>query len=130
MIPQYHPSLQTNTWIPDLVAAASALKVGSGFDPAVDVGPMITPAALQRAEALIESAVKQGATIALDGRGVKPEGFENGNFLGPTVVTGVTPDMDIYKEEVFGPVLCVMEADSLEHSIEIINGIINLSSPP
>ena len=91
---------------------------------------MITPAALQRAEALIESAVKQGATIALDGRGVKPEGFENGNFLGPTVVTGVTPDMDIYKEEVFGPVLCVMEADSLEHSIEIINGIINLSSPP
>ena len=64
---------------------------------------------------LIESAVARGAKVVLDGRGVKPEGFENGNFLGPTVVTGVTPDLDIYKEEVFAPVLCVMEAADRPH---------------
>ena len=110
-----------NEWIADIVAEAQALQVGSGFDASTDVGPMITPAALQRAEALIESAVAQGATVALDGRGVEVEGFESGNFLGPTVVTGVTVDMDIYKEEVFGPVLCVMEADTLEASMDIIN---------
>jgi malonate-semialdehyde dehydrogenase (acetylating)/methylmalonate-semialdehyde dehydrogenase len=112
---------EARLWLPDIIESARALKVGSGFDPSVDVGPMISPEALQRAEALIESAVKQGATVALDGRGVKVDGFPNGNFLGPTVVTGVTPSMDIYKEEVFGPVLCVMEADSLDESIDIIN---------
>lgn len=111
----------TNQWVPEIIEAAKALKVGSGFDPATDVGPMITPAALERAERLITLAEEQGATVALDGRGIKVEGFENGNFLGPTVVTGVTPDMDIYKEEVFGPVLCVMEAPTLSDSIELIN---------
>merc|ERR1712086_24602 len=104
-----------------VVEAAEKLKVGSGFDAATDVGPMITPAALARAEGLIQSAIDQGANVVLDGRGVKPLGFEKGNFLGPTIVTGVTPEMDIYKEEVFGPVLCVMEADTLADSIEIIN---------
>lgn len=112
---------ETKEWLPEIVDAASSLRVGSGFDPNVDVGPMIDEKALRRAEGLIESAVAQGAKVVLDGRGVKPEGFENGNFLGPTVVTGVTPDMDIYKEEVFAPVLCVMEADTLDESIEIIN---------
>eukprot|EP00658_Telonema_sp_P-2_P003184 TRINITY_DN11169_c0_g1_i1.p1 TRINITY_DN11169_c0_g1~~TRINITY_DN11169_c0_g1_i1.p1 ORF type:complete len:527 (-),score=164.75 TRINITY_DN11169_c0_g1_i1:284-1864(-) len=112
---------QTKEWLPDIVSAAQALKVGSGFDPATDVGPMITPAAKERAERLIQLAVDQGAELLLDGRGVVVPGFEEGNFLGPTIVAGVTPEMDIYKEEVFGPVLCVMEADSLENSIKIIN---------
>jgi len=112
---------EARTWLPDIVEAAKQLKVGSGFDPSVQVGPMITPQALQRAEALIQSAVDEGATIALDGRGVKVAGYENGNFLAPTIVTGVTPSMQIYKEEVFGPVLCVMEAESLDESVEIIN---------
>jgi malonate-semialdehyde dehydrogenase (acetylating) / methylmalonate-semialdehyde dehydrogenase len=112
---------EAKNWLPDIIEAASALKVGSGFDPAVDVGPMIDQKALLRAEGLIESAIAQGAKVVLDGRGVKPEGFESGNFLGPTVVTGVTPEMDIYKQEVFAPVLCVMEADSLEESVAIIN---------
>jgi len=112
---------EAKQWLPEIVENARKLKVGSGFDPTSDVGPMISPQALQRAEALIQSAVDQGAHIVLDGRGVKVEGFERGNFLGPTVVTGVTSDMDIYKEEVFGPVLCVMEAETLDQSIEIIN---------
>ena len=108
-------------WLPDIVEAAKQLKVGSGFEPETAVGPMITPAAVQRAERLIQEAVDEGATVLLDGRGVKVDGFESGNFLGPTVVTGVTPSMAIYKEEVFGPVLCVMVAASLDESIELIN---------
>lgn len=112
---------EANSWLPDIVEKAKTLKVGSGFDPAVDVGPMITPQAKERAEKLITEAEKAGAKILLDGRGCKPEGFEDGNFLGPTVVAGVTPDMEIYKQEVFGPVLCVMEEESLESAISTIN---------
>jgi len=112
---------ESKEWVDDIVASAKNLKVGSGFDPDVDVGPLITPAAKEKAERLIQSAIDQGAKVLLDGRGIKPDGFENGNFVGPTVVAGVTPDMDIYKEEVFGPVICLMEADTLEDSIEIIN---------
>lgn len=84
---------ETKEWIPAIVEAAEKLTVGSGFDAATDVGPMITPAALARAEGLIQSAIDQGANVVLDGRGVKPLGFEKGNFLGPTIVTGVTPEM-------------------------------------
>jgi malonate-semialdehyde dehydrogenase (acetylating)/methylmalonate-semialdehyde dehydrogenase len=113
---------ETKEWTQDVVEAAKHLKVGSGFDPEVDVGPVIDPASKARIERLIQSAVDQGAKIDLDGRNPSMEaGLEKGNFVGPTVVSGVTPDMDIYKEEVFGPVLCVMEADSLDESIDIIN---------
>jgi len=115
---------EANSWVPDIVEAATKLKVGSGFDPATDVGPMIDKKALARAEGLIQSAIDQGAQVLLDGRGVKPEGFENGNFLGPTVIAGVTPDMDIYTQEVFGPVLCIMHEDlnkTMEDSINLIN---------
>jgi malonate-semialdehyde dehydrogenase (acetylating)/methylmalonate-semialdehyde dehydrogenase len=77
---------EAKEWISDIVDAARMLKVGSGFDPETDVGPMITPAALARAEGLIQSAVDAGATVALDGRGVVVDGFEGGNFLGPTIV--------------------------------------------
>merc|ERR1712146_337656 len=64
---------------------------------------------------------EQGAKVVLDGRGCNVEGYPDGNFVGPTVVTGVTPEMDIYKEEVFGPVLCVMNSDSLDDAITTIN---------
>jgi len=115
---------EANTWLDDMVEGAKNLKVGSGFDPSTDVGPMIDRKALARAEGLIQSAIDQGARVLLDGRGVKPEGFEDGNFLGPTVIAGVTPDMDIYKQEVFGPVLCVMHEDlcpNLDAAVNLIN---------
>ena len=119
--PSWSARAEAKHWLADIIEKAAALKVGSGFDAATDVGPMISPQALQRAEKLIQSAIDQGATVALDGRGVVVDGFEKGNFLGPTVVTGVTAEMDIYKEEVFGPVLCVMETETLDESIDIIN---------
>jgi len=113
---------ESKEWIDDVVEAAKQLKVGSGMDPATDVGPVISVQNKAKIEGLIQSAIDQGAKVPLDGRGIKVDGFEDGNFVGPTVVTGVTPDMDIYKEEVFGPVLVCMEADSLDESIEVING--------
>jgi malonate-semialdehyde dehydrogenase (acetylating)/methylmalonate-semialdehyde dehydrogenase len=71
---------------------------------------------------LIESAEKEGATILLDGRKAqKPADYPNGNFIGPTIITGVTPQMTCYKEEVFGPVLVCLKAANLEEAIELVN---------
>jgi len=112
---------ESQQWVPEIVEKAKNLKVGPGSAADVDVGPVITPQAKERMESLIQSAADQGATIALDGRGCTVEGYPDGNFVGPTVVTGVTPEMDIYKEEVFGPVLCVLNSDSLDDAITTIN---------
>lgn len=76
---------------------------------------------MKRAEDLIQSAVDEGAQVVLDGRGYKPPGFEKGNFLAPTIITGVKTHMKCYKEEIFGPVLVCLEADTLDEAIEIIN---------
>lgn len=73
---------------------------------------MISKAAVKRAEGLIQSGVDQGAKLLLDGRGIVPQGFANGNWLGPTILSGVTPDMDCYKEEIFGPVLVSFSLES------------------
>jgi malonate-semialdehyde dehydrogenase (acetylating)/methylmalonate-semialdehyde dehydrogenase len=108
-------------WLPELIERAEKLKVTSGFDQDADLGPMITKQALARAEELIASAEREGATIALDGRGYKPKGFENGNFLAPTIITGVKPHMKCYTEEIFGPVLVCLEAETLDEALEIIN---------
>jgi len=108
-------------WIDDVIAKAKHLRVGAGMDPTTDVGPVISKESLARIHRLIESAKKQGATIALDGRGVQAPGYPNGNFIGPTVITGVTPNMDCYKEEIFGPVLVVLKAKDLDDAIRIIN---------
>jgi len=108
-------------WLPDFVAKANTLKVGPGTDPDTDMGPLIRPAAKQRVMGYIERGIAQGACLELDGRGVVVPGYENGNFLGPTIFSEVTPDMDIYKEEIFGPVLSVVGVDSLDEAIEFVN---------
>jgi malonate-semialdehyde dehydrogenase (acetylating)/methylmalonate-semialdehyde dehydrogenase len=100
---------------------AKGLKVSGGQEPDCDVGPMISPKAKERAEGLIQSGIDEGASCILDGRGVKPEGYENGNFLAPTILKDVKPNMSCYKEEIFGPVLTCLEADSLEEAIALIN---------
>lgn len=112
---------ESKQWLPDLLQKAQGLKISSGMDPEAHLGPLITPQAKERVIDLITSAEKEGAKIILDGRNVKVPGFEKGNFVGPTIVTGVKPHMKIYKEEVFGPVLLVMEAETLEEAISIIN---------
>jgi malonate-semialdehyde dehydrogenase (acetylating)/methylmalonate-semialdehyde dehydrogenase len=70
---------------------------------------------------VIARAAGQGATVALDGRGVRVQGYEKGNFIGPTVISDVTPSMECYKEEIFGPVLNIAFAETLDHAIEMIN---------
>jgi malonate-semialdehyde dehydrogenase (acetylating)/methylmalonate-semialdehyde dehydrogenase len=95
-------------WVPDLIAKAKTLKVNAGVEPGTDVGPVVSRAAKQRILGLIESGVQQGATLALDGRNVRVAGYEDGNFVGPTIFTDVTTDMDIYTNEIFGPVLLVV----------------------
>lgn len=112
---------ESKEWIPDLVERAKALKVNAGHVPGTDVGPVISPQAKQRVLNLIESGVKQGAKLVLDGRGVVVPGFEKGNFVGPTLLTGVTPSMDCYKEEIFGPVLVCLFVDTLDEAIKLVN---------
>lgn len=111
---------ETKEWLPDFVEAGKHLKVGQGFQPGVDFGPLITPEAVQRAEELIQSAVDEGATLLLDGRGIKVEGYPNGNFLGTTIISNVKPHMKCYKEEIFAPVALFMTADSLDECLDII----------
>lgn len=76
---------ETRSWLDDLVERAKTLKVDGGFEEGADLGPLITPQSKQRVERLIQSGIDEGATLALDGRGVKPEKYPNGNFIGPTV---------------------------------------------
>ena len=89
-------------WIDEIKAKAESLVVSAGKNDK-DLGPLISPAAKARVEHLIGTGVEEGASLLLDGRGITVEGFENGNFVGPTIFDNVTSDMQIYKEEIFGP---------------------------
>ena len=113
---------EARNWVNEIAERAKGLKVGNGATPGVDVGPLVNKNARARVDNLIASGVEQGATLVLDGRNPQLEGAEaNGNFVGPTLFTDVTVDMDIYKQEIFGPVMCVMGAETLEDAIQIIN---------
>lgn len=112
---------ESQKWIPDIVKKAQELKVNAGHEPGTDLGPVISPQAKQRILNLVEAGIKQGATCSLDGRNIKVQKYPNGNFVGPTILTNVTVDQDCYKEEIFGPVLCVISADTLDDAINIIN---------
>lgn len=108
-------------WLPDLKALAQKLKVNAGSEAGTDVGPVISKRAKARILDLIESGVKEGAKLELDGRGIQVPGFEQGNFVGPTLFSGVTTDMQIYTQEIFGPVLVVLEVDTLDEAIALVN---------
>ncbi|MEA9921316.1 CoA-acylating methylmalonate-semialdehyde dehydrogenase [Xanthomonas campestris] len=112
---------EARQWIPALVTKARGLKLGAGSTPGTDVGPLISCAARERVEGLIASGVAQGATLELDGRTPQVPGLEHGNFVGPTIFSGVTPGMRIYDEEIFGPVLVILEAATLEEAIALVN---------
>lgn len=112
---------EAQNWIDDLKERAQALHVGQGMDPNADLGPVISTQSKDKIERLIKSATEQGADVILDGRNVKVDGYENGNFVGPTIIKNVTPEMDCYKEEIFGPVLICMNADSLDDAINTTN---------
>ncbi|WP_151795975.1 CoA-acylating methylmalonate-semialdehyde dehydrogenase [Acinetobacter soli] len=108
-------------WVDELVNKAKTLKVNAGHEPNTDVGPVISTRAKARVIDLINSGVEQGAKLLLDGRDVQVSGYEQGNFVGPTIFNQVTTDMRIYQEEVFGPVLAIMHVETLEQAIALIN---------
>jgi malonate-semialdehyde dehydrogenase (acetylating)/methylmalonate-semialdehyde dehydrogenase len=108
-------------WLPELVERARGLSVNGGTEANTDVGPVVSRAAKERILGLIEAGVNEGATLSLDGRDVSVKGYEKGNFIGPTVFSGVTTDMTIYKQEIFGPVICVLEAATLDDAIALVN---------
>jgi malonate-semialdehyde dehydrogenase (acetylating)/methylmalonate-semialdehyde dehydrogenase len=116
---------EAREWLPEMVERAKSMIVGPGSNRDADLGPLVSPQAQARVEALIETGVQQGASLLLDGRGVSVEGYPQGNFVGPTLFADVTTDMDIYTQEIFGPVMCVMGADDLESATDIINANAN-----
>jgi malonate-semialdehyde dehydrogenase (acetylating) / methylmalonate-semialdehyde dehydrogenase len=107
--------------VPLLVARASALRVGAGDADNVDMGPLITPAHLERVESCITAGVSEGARLLVDGRGRGVPGLEGGFFTGPTLFDYVSSNHSIYREEIFGPVLCVVRVPDLASAIELIN---------
>jgi malonate-semialdehyde dehydrogenase (acetylating)/methylmalonate-semialdehyde dehydrogenase len=104
-----------------LTRKANEVVVGAGRDPKSEMGPVVTAAAKERIEGLIGTGEQQGAKLLVDGRGLKVPGFEEGFFVGPTLIDQVQPEMDVYTEEIFGPVLSVVRADSVDAAIELIN---------
>ncbi|KAI9566024.1 hypothetical protein GHT06_009823 [Daphnia sinensis] len=108
-------------WIPDLVERAKKLKVNAGHIADADLGPVISPEAKNRIHRLIQSGIDEGAHCILDGRNIVVPGFEKGNFVGPTILTDVTPSMECYREEIFGPVLVILKVNTLDDAINTIN---------
>jgi malonate-semialdehyde dehydrogenase (acetylating)/methylmalonate-semialdehyde dehydrogenase len=104
-----------------LAERTAALKVGEGMSQGAEMGPVVTLAAKQRIEKLIGEGVEQGATLVVDGRGLKVPGFEEGFFVGGTLFDHVQPSMSIYQEEIFGPVLCVVRMPDVGSALELIN---------
>jgi len=100
---------------------AAAIRVGPGRDPSSEMGPIVTQDALKRIVGLIDSGERQGARLAVDGRGLVVKGHEKGYFVGPTVLDAVTPQMDVYKQEIFGPVLSVLRCETIDEAIALVN---------
>ncbi len=107
--------------IPLLQKRVEALRVGPASDPQSEMGPVITLAQRDRIRGLVDEGVEQGATLVTDGRGLEIEGHENGFFIGPCLFDRVSPDMSIYREEIFGPVLCVVRCAGFEEAIALVN---------
>ena len=104
-----------------LIPRVEALKVGPSTDSSADYGPLVTRAHLEKVKGYIDLGVEEGAKLAVDGRGFKLQGYENGFYLGGTLFDHVTKDMRIYKEEIFGPVLSVVRAKTYEEALSLCN---------
>src|SRR5437867_3731143 len=102
-----------------LIPRVESLKVGPSSDPQVDYGPLVTRAHLDKVKSYVDLGIKEGAKLRVDGRGFKLQGYENGFFMGGCLFDEVTPDMRIYKEEIFGPVLSVVRAKDYEEALRL-----------
>ncbi len=109
--------------IKTLAPTAQKLKIGPGSDPESEMGPLVTRDHLKRVLSYVDTGVSEGAKLVVDGRGFKigRQGFENGFYMGACLFDHVKPDMKIYREEIFGPVLCVVRAENLEDALRVAN---------
>ena len=112
---------EAQQWIPDIVAKAKTLKVNAGVEKGADLGPVVSKNAKNRILGLVEDGIREGATLELDGRGIRVAGYEKGNFIGPTIFSGVTPQMKIYTTEIFGPVMVIVGVNTLDEAITLVN---------
>lgn len=112
---------EAQNWVEDIKKALGTIKPGVWSDESAAYGPLINQQSKEKVLRLIKSAYDQGAEVLLDGSNCKVEGYENGYFVGPTLFNNVSVDMDIYKEEIFGPALLLLKADTLDEAIRIIN---------
>ena len=104
-----------------LIPRVEALKIGTSVDPSADFGPLVTRDAVTRVKGYVETGIKEGATLLVDGRGFKMQGHENGFYMGGCLFDNVTADMTIYKEEIFGPVLSVVRAKDYAEGLKLVN---------
>ncbi len=104
-----------------IVKAAQAKKVGNGLAEGVDMGPVITRESKQRIEGLIQKGIDDGGKVLVDGRNIRVPGYESGYFVGPTIISLPDTKSELYSTEVFGPVLCLVHADTLDEAIRLIN---------
>jgi malonate-semialdehyde dehydrogenase (acetylating)/methylmalonate-semialdehyde dehydrogenase len=109
------------TFRDSITEAASHLKVGNGLDEGVQMGPVITRESKARIETLIGTGVKEGAKVLLDGRNAQVPRYDSGNFVKPTVLDNVPANSDLTDTEIFGPVLSLVHADSIEDAIEFLS---------
>ncbi len=104
-----------------LIPRVESLKIGPATDMDADYGPLVTKAALERVKDYVEVGVKEGADLVVDGRDFTMQGYEDGFFMGGCLFDNVTPDMRIYQEEIFGPVLSIARADTYEDALKLPN---------
>jgi malonate-semialdehyde dehydrogenase (acetylating)/methylmalonate-semialdehyde dehydrogenase len=100
---------------------ASRIKVGYGLNESSQMGTVISAQSRDRIQNMIEKGVQEGANLVLDGRGIKVDGYEDGNFVGPTIFDGVQPDMTLAREEIFGPVMSIMHVPDFDTAVNTIN---------
>ena len=112
---------EAQDWVKDVAEKATKLTISAGHEPVTDLGPVISPQAKERICSLIQSAVDEGAELLLDGRNVTVESYPKGNFVGPTIISSMKNNMTAYVNEIFGPVLCVVNVDTLDEAIDLIN---------
>lgn len=105
----------------ELAKQAASLKVGYGLDETTQMGTVISDGAKARIEAMIAQSINEGAEIVVDGRSFSVDGYENGAWIGPTLIADVQPQTVMATEEVFGPVLALMKADDFDEAVEMIN---------
>jgi malonate-semialdehyde dehydrogenase (acetylating)/methylmalonate-semialdehyde dehydrogenase len=104
-----------------LYSAASSRRTGYGLDEGVEMGPVITRQSRQRVEELVQVGIAEGATMVLDGRQAKIEGYDEGNFIKPTILEGVPLDGEIVKTEIFGPVMSLIPLNTIDEAVDFIN---------